>query len=196
MKQNKTIFFVSVAILIIIILYWFLSFLIFDMGEFRKIKRDMIVAENNFNKLSTDRINYTTIKNARDRQIQYFDTLKVHIPSRDNNKGSNPYIETLGIIHKVAERNNISISVFKPILTNTFPDINVEHKKLNKNIKRYLLEMEFHGNFLSIGKFFEALQNQERFINLLKFNIETDSGIEGGLSCKALLYTYVFSEQN
>ena len=159
MKQNKTIFFVSVAILIIIILYWFLSFLIFDMGEFRKIKRDMIVAENNFNKLSTDRINYTTIKNARDRQIQYFDTLKVHIPSRDNNKGSNPYIETLGIIHKVAERNNISISVFKPILTNTFPDIKVEHKKLNKNIKRYLIEMEFHGNFISIGEFFEALQS-------------------------------------
>ncbi|MBU0529473.1 type 4a pilus biogenesis protein PilO [bacterium] len=196
MKQNKTIFFVSVAILIIIVIYWVFSFLINDMSEFRKIKQEMISAESNFKKLSNERANYSSIKEARDRQIQYFDTLKIHIPLKENDRGTNPYIETLDIIQQVAEKNNIAISVFRPILTNTFPDINVKDKQLNKTIKRYLLEMECNGDFLSIGKFFEALQNQERFVNLLKFDIETERGIDGRLLCKALLYTYVFSEYN
>ena len=196
MKQNKTIFFVSVAILVTIVIYWIFSFLITDMSKFRKIKQDMIVAESNFEKLNDARANYSAIKEARDKQVQYFDTLKVHIPSKENIKGTNSYIETLDIIQRIAKNNDVTISGFKPVLINTFPEIKVANKKLSQNIERYLLEMECNGNFISIGKFFKALQSQDRTINLLKFNIETEYGSEGGLFCKAILYTYVFTEGN
>ena len=196
MKQNKTIFFVSVAILVTIVIYWVFSFLITDMGEFRKIKQDMIVAESNFKKLNNARANYSAIKEAREKQLQYFDTLKVHIPFKENIKGTNSYIETLDIIQRIAKNNDVIISGFKPVLINTFPEIKVADKKLSQNIERYLLEMECNGNFISIGKFFKALQSQDRTINLLKFNIETEYGSEGGLFCEAILYTYVFTERN
>jgi len=196
MKQNKTIFFVSVAILVTIVIYWIFSFLITDMSKFRKIKQDMIVAESNFEKLNNARANYSAIKEARDKQVQYFDTLKVHIPFKENIKSTNSYIETLDIIQRTAKNNDVTISGFKPVLINTFPEIKVANKKLSHNIERYLLEMECNGNFISIGKFFNALQSQDRTINLLKFNIETEYGIEGGLFCEAILYTYVFTETN
>jgi len=196
MKQNKTIFFVSVAILVTIVIYWFFSFLITDMGEFRKIKQDMIVAESNFEKLNNARANYSAIKETREKQLQYFDTLKVHIPFKENIKGTNSYIETLDIIQRIAKNNDVTISRFKPSLINTFPEIKVTDKKLSQNIERYLLEMECNGNFISIGKFFKALQSHDRTINLLKFNIETEYRSEGGLFCEAILYTYVFTERN
>ena len=81
-------------------------------------------------------------------------------------------------------------------MVNTFPKIEVSNKLLDKKIERYLIEMECNGDYLSIGKFFQELQDSERLINLLKFNIETELSIEGGLNCKVLLYTYVFSEYN
>lgn len=196
MKQNKTIFFVFVAILTIIVLYWFFSFLVIDMSEYRKINLGMVDAEKNFERLRNERGNYTAIKDARDKQAQYFDTLKVHIPLKENIKGANSYIETLEIIQRIAKNNNIIIDVFKPILINTFPEIEVEDKQLNQSIERYMLEMECNGDFISIGKFFKELQNHDRIINLLKFNIETEYGSNGGLFCEAILYTYVFSENN
>lgn len=196
MKQNKTIFFAFVAILTIIVLYWFFSFLVIDMREYRKINLGMVDAEKNFERLRNERGNYTAIKDARDKQVQYFDTLKVHIPLKEISKGANSYIETLEIIQRIADNNNIIIDVFKPILINTFPDIEVEDKQLNQSIERYMLEMECNGDFISIGKFFKELQNHDRIINLLKFNIETEYGSNGGLFCEAILYTYVFSENN
>ncbi len=194
MKQNKTIFFAFVTILTIIILYWVFSVLIADRNEFRKIRRGMVNAEKNLERLNNERANYASIKETREIQVQYFDTLKVHIPSKENTKGANSYIETLDIIQKIAENNDIIINVFKPILINTFPEIEVEDKQLNQSIERYWLEMKCNGNFISIGKFFEELQNQDRIINLLKFNIETEYGSTGRLFCEAIFYTYVFSE--
>lgn len=196
MKQNKTIFFAFVAILIIIVMYWGFSFLVIDMGEYRKIKQGMISAENDFERLRNERGNYSSIKDAREKQVQYFDALKEHIPLKEIIKGPGSYIETLDIIQRIAKNNNIIIDVFKPILINTFPDIEVEDKQLNQMIERYILEMECNGDFISIGKFFKELQSQDRIINLLKFNIETEYGSDGGLFCEAILYTYVFSENN
>lgn len=196
MKQNKTIFFTFVAILIIIVMYWGFSFLVIDMGEYRKIKQGMISAENDFERLRNERGNYSSIKDAREKQVQYFDALKEHIPLKEIIKGPGSYIETLGIIQRIAKNNNIIINVFRPILINTFPDIEVEDKQLNQMIERYILEMECNGDFISIGKFFKELQSQDRIINLLKFNIETEYGSDGGLFCEAILYTYVFSENN
>ncbi len=196
MKQNKTIFFAFAAILIIIVLYWIISFLVIDMSEYRKINLGMVAAEKNFERLRNERGNYASIKDAREMQIQYFDTLKVHIPLKENIKGANSYIETLDIIQRIANNNNIIIDVFKPILINTFPEIEVEDKQLNQSIERYMLEIECNGDFISIGKFFKELQNHDRIINLLKFNIETEYGSNGGLFCEVILYTYVFSENN
>lgn len=196
MKQNKTIFFTFVAILIIIVMYWGFSFLVIDMGEYRKIKQGMISAENDFVRLRNERGNYSSIKDAREKQVQYFDTLKEHIPLKEIIKGPSSYIETLDIIQRIANNNNIIINVFRPILINTFPDIEVEDKQLNQMIERYILEMECNGDFISIGKFFKELQSQDRIINLLKCNIETEYGSDGGLFCEAILYTYVFSENN
>ncbi len=195
MKQNKTIFIVLVSILAIVFLYWIYSFLIVDMNQNRKVKQGIIQAENDFKRLSHERANYSAIKDAREKQLQYFDTLKVHIPYKENIKGANSYIETLDIIQRTAKNNNVSINGFKPILINTFPEIEVAEKLLNQNIERYLLELECNGNYVSIGKFFKELQAQDRTINILKFNIGTEYGIKGGLSCDALLYTYVFTEK-
>ncbi len=194
MKQNKTIFFAFAAILIIIVIYWFFSFLVIDVGEYNKIKQGIISAEDDFVRLRNERGNYTSIKDTREKRVQYFDTLKEQIPLKENIRGANSYVETLDIIQRIAEKNNIIIEVFKPILINTFPEIEVDDKQLDQSIERYLLEMECNGDFLSIGKFLEEIQNQDRIINLLKFNIETEYGIEGRLFCEAILYTYVFSE--
>ena len=194
MKQNKTIFFAFAAILIIIVIYWFFSFLVIDVGEYNKIKQGIISAEDDFVRLRNERGNYTSIKDTREKRVQYFDTLKEQIPLKENIRGANSYVETLDIIQRIAEKNNIIIEVFKPILINTFPEIEVDDKQLDQSIERYLLEMECNGDFLSIGKFLEELQNQDRIINLLKFNIETEYGIEGRLFCEAILYTYVFTE--
>lgn len=194
MKQNKTIFFTLVTILVIIVLYWIYSLFIVDLIENRKIQQGMLGAVSAYEKLSHERANYISIKEAREKQVQYFDTLKVCIPSKEQIKGKNSYIETLDKIQRIAENNNISIDVFKPILINTFPKIEVADKQLNQSIERYLLEMECNGDFISIGKFFKELQNQDRIINLLKFNIETEYGSNGGLFCEAILNTYVFSE--
>jgi Tfp pilus assembly protein PilO len=194
MKQNKTIFFIFAAILIIIVIYWFFSFLVIDVGEQKKIKQGIISAENDFVRLRNERGNYTSIKDTREKRVQYFNTLKEQIPSKENIRGANSYVETLDIIQRIAGKNNIIIDVFKPILINTFPEIEVEDKQFDQTIERYLLEMECNGDFISIGKFLEEMQNQDRIINLLKFNIETEYGAEGRLFCEAILYTYVFSE--
>ena len=194
MRQNKTIFFAFATLLTIIILYWFISVLIVNRSEHNKIKQGIVSAENNLKKLSNERANYASIKEARKIQVLNFDTLKVHIPLKENAKGANSYIGTLDIIHKIADNNNISINIFKPILVNTFPKIDVEDEKLDQDIERYWLEMKCNGDFISIGKFFEELQNQEKIINLLKFNIETEYGSSGRLFCEAILYTYVFVE--
>ena len=194
MKQNKTIFFAFAALLIIVVLYWIFSVLIINRGEYSKIKQGIISADNNLKKLSNERANYASIKEARKIHVQNFDTLKVYIPLKENAKGANSYIGTLDIIHRIAEENNIRINVFKPILINTFPHIEVKDKQLDQSIERYWLEMECNGNFISIGKFFEELQNQDQIINLLKFNIETEYDSDGRLFCDAILYTYVFVE--
>jgi len=196
MRQNKTIFFTFATLLTAIILYWFFSVLIIDRGEYSTIKKGMINADNNLKKLSNERANYTSIKEARKIQVLNFDTLKVHIPLKENAKGADSYIGTLDIIHQLADDNNISINVFKPILINTFPKIDVEDKQLDQSIERYWLEMECNGDFISIGKFFEELQNQEKIINLLKFNIETEYRSTGGLFCEVILNTYIIVEDN
>jgi hypothetical protein len=156
----------------------------------------MIDAENNYKRLSDERENYTAIKNNWEEQSQFFDSLKVHIPLRENSKGSNSYIETLDIIFRIAEDNNISIDKINPILINTFPEIVVTNKKLDQNIIRYIVEIECNGDFFSIGRFFEELQNHKRMINLLKFNIETEYRSTGGLFCEVILNTYIISEDN
>jgi Tfp pilus assembly protein PilO len=196
MKNYKTIFAVLISLLTIVIFYWFFYVLVINRNNYSKIKEDLIVAENNFKRLSSERANFKTIKNTREKQTLNFDTLKVHIPLKKNVKGSNSYVETLDIIHKIARKNKVAITVFRPELVNTFPKIEVSNKLLDKKIERYLVEMECNGDYLSIGKYFQELQENERLINLLKFNIETEFSIEGGLNCKVLLYTYVFSEFN
>ena len=196
MKNYKTIFALLISLLTIVIFYWFFYVLVINRNNYSKIKEDLIVAENNFKRLSGERANFKTIKNTREKQALSFDALKVHIPLKENIRGSNSYIETLDIIQKIAKKNNVIINVFKPELVNTFPKIEVSNKLLDKKIERYLIEMECNGDYLSIGKFFQELQDSERLINLLKFNIETELSIEGGLNCKVLLYTYVFSEFN
>ena len=196
MKQKKTLFFVLVGIISIIILYWSFSVLIIDRNEINKIKKSMIDAENNYKRLNNERENYTAIKNNWEKQSQFFDILKAHIPLRENSKGSNSYIETLDIIFRIAEDNNISIDKINPILINTFPEIVVANKKLDQNIIRYKVEIECNGDFFAIGRFFEELQNHKRMINLLKFNIETEYRSTGGLFCEVILNTYLISEDN
>ena len=196
MKNYKTIFAALISLLTIVIFYWFFYVLVINRNNYSKIKEDLIVAENNFKRLNSERANFKTIKNTREKQALSFETLKVHIPLKKNVRGSNSYIETLDIIHNIARKNKVAITVFKPELVNTFPKIEVSNKLLDKKIERYLVEMECNGDYLSIGKFFQELQENERLINLLKFNVETEFSIEGGLNCKVLLYTYVFSEFN
>ena len=194
MNRSKSLFFLLATILAIVVLYWIFSVLIVDRGQFSKVKKDMMTAENNFKKLQNERANYSTIKQSREMQAINFDTLKLHIPLKDNHNGTNTYIQTLDIIHNIAERNNVVIDEFKPILVNTFPDIPTEASLLDKRIERYIVELQCHSNFLSLGRFFEDLRDHERIINLLKFNIETEFGSDGGLFCEVILYTYVFAE--
>ena len=196
MKQKKTLFIILVSILSIIILYWSFSVLIIDRNENNKIKKSMIAAENNYKRLSNERENYVEIKDNWEEQSQFFDSLKAHIPLRENSKGSDSYIETLDIIFKIAEGNNISIDKINPILINTFPEIAVAKRKLDQNIIRYIVEIECNGDFFSIGRFFEELQNHKRMINLLKFNIETEYRSTGGLFCEVILNTYIIVEDN
>ncbi len=196
MKQKKTLFIILVSILSIIILYWSFSVLIIDRNENNKIKKSMIAAENNYKRLSNERENYVKIKDNWEEQSQFFDSLKAHMPLRENSKGPNSYIETLDIIFKIAEGNNISIDKINPILINTFPEIAVAKRKLDQNIIRYIVEIECNGDFFSIGRFFEELQNHKRMINLLKFNIETEYRSTGGLFCEVILNTYIIVEDN
>ena len=196
MKNYKTFFTVLVSLLTIVIFYWFFYVLVINRNNYGKIKEDIIEAEDNFKQLNSERANFAIIKNTRDILIQNYDTLKVHIPLKENVRGFNSYIKTLDIIQQIAKDNNVIINVFKPILENTFPQIGVSKRLLDNKIERYVVKMECNGNYLSIGKFFQDLQKHNRLINLLKFNIETEYGIEGGLNCEAWLYTYVFSEYN
>ena len=111
MKKSKNIFIALIAILVIVLMYWFISVLIIHSRERSTIKKGMIEAEQNFDRLRNERANYESVKNNREMQIQYFDTLKTHIPLKDNTKGKNSYIESLDIIQKIAENNNVKIDV-------------------------------------------------------------------------------------
>lgn len=196
MSKAKSIFILLVTLLTIAILFWAYSVIVVDRSQQKMIKKDRVEAENNLNRLKNERANYVTIKQTRDIQIANFDTLKLHIPAKENSYGNNTYIRTLDKIREIATENDVVIDLFKPLLINTFPDIQVESNTLGKRIERYLVELECHGDYLSLGNFFQDLQDHERIINLLKFNIETEFGNVGGLFCEATLYTYVFSENN
>jgi len=196
MNRSKSIFFLLATILAIVVFFWCFSVLIVDRAQFSKVKKEMIAAESNFEELKNERANYSTIKQTREMQVINFDTLRLNIPLKDDNSGSNTYIQTLDIIQDLAVINNVAIDEFKPILLNTFPDIPVESSLLDKEIERYIVEMQCHSNYLSLGHFFQDLQDHEKIINLLKFNIETEFGSDGALYCEAILYTYVFSENN
>lgn len=196
MNRSRSIFILLVTLLVIAILYWVYSVVIVDRAQFKKVKRERIEAENNLKRLSEERANYVAIKQSRDVQVANFDTLKLHIPLKANSYGNNTYIKTLDIIRDVAAKNNVTIDAFKPILVNTFPEIPVGESTITKAIERYIVELECHGDYMAIGGFFQDLQSHERIINLLKFNLETEFGIDGGLFCEATLYTYVLSENN
>jgi len=194
MSKAKSIFILLVTLLTIAIMLWTYSVMVVDRSQQKKIKKDRVEAENNLNRLKNERANYVTIKQTRDIQIANFDTLKLHIPVKENSYGNNTYIRTLDKIREIAAENGVEINLFKPLLINTFPDIQVQSNTLEKRIERYIVELECHGDYLSLGKFFQDLQDHERIINLLKFNIETEYGNVGGLYCEATLYTYIFSE--
>lgn len=194
MNKSKSIFILIVTLLTIAVLYWAYSVLFINRAEFTKVNKARIEAENDLLRLKNERANYITIKQTRDMQVANFDTLKLHIPLKQNSYGNNTYIKTLDIIQEIAAKNNVVIDIFKPILVNTFPEINVESNILDKRVERFIVEFECHSDFLSLGKFFQDLHDNERLINLLKFNIETEYGNVGGLYCDATLYTYVFAE--
>lgn len=196
MSKAKSIFILLVTLLTIAVLLWVYSVMVVDRSEQKKIKKERVEAENNLNRLKNERANYITIKQTRDIQIANFDTLKLHIPAKENSYGNNTYIKTLDTIREIAAENNVEIDLFKPLLVNTFPDIQVEANTLEKRVERYIVELECHGDYLSLGNFFQDLQDHDKIINLLKFNIETEFGNVGGLYCEATLYTYVFSENN
>jgi len=196
MSKAKSIFILLVILLTIAILIWAYSVMVVDRSQQKTIKKERLEAENNLNRLKNERANYVTIKQTRDIQIANFDTLKLHIPTKENSYGNNTYIKTLDMIREIAADNSVEIDLFKPLLVNTFPDIQVESNTLEKRIERYIVELECHGDYLSLGNFFQDLQDHEKIINLLKFNIETEYGNMGGLYCEATLYTYVFSENN
>jgi Tfp pilus assembly protein PilO len=193
MNKTKSIFSLLVILMVFTSTYWIYSALVVNRAKFNEQKQARIVAENNFNRLRTERANYSAIKQTRNLIVANFDTLRLNIPLKENSYGNNTYIRTLNIVRDIANQNNITINSFRPILVNTFPEINVKEKSINKRIERYIVELECHGDFKSIGGFFQELQNNERFINLLKFDIQTEFGIEGGLLCEVTLYTYVFS---
>ena len=194
MSKAKSIFILLITLLTLAILLWAYSVIVVDRSQQKKMKKERVEAENSLNRLKNERANYVTIKQTRDIQVANFDTLKLHIPAKQNSYGNNTYIKTLDIIREIAAENNIEIDLFKPLIVNTFPEIQTESNILDKRIERYIVELECHGDYLSIGNFFQELQSHDRIINLLKFNIETEFGNVGGLFCEATLYTYVFSE--
>lgn len=196
MNKSKSIFILLITLLVIVVAYWAYSVLIVNRAQFKKVNNERIEAESNLKRLRDERANYVTIKQTRDIQVANFDTLKLHIPLKENTYGNNTYIKTLDTIREIAEQNDVIIDIFKPILVNTFPEISEDTNTIDKGIERYIVELQCHGSFLNIGEFFQDLQNHEKIINLLKFNIETEYGIDGQLFCEATLYTYVFSESN
>ncbi len=60
-KKYKPVFMGLVAILTIIIIYWFFSVIIIDRSNYSRIKQGMIEANTNFRRINKERANYSTI---------------------------------------------------------------------------------------------------------------------------------------
>jgi len=192
--NSKPVFFLIIFILIISTGLWFWKVAWEDRQEYYQLKQNLVELETKLESLNVERSNYPAVKNAYAQKGFDFDTLKLHMPSKSENRKSDSYIIMLNEIRQFALERNIEVISYTPDIVDSYPSIQNKLELTDKHVERYMVKLNCKGKYLSFGAFFEDLRSLDYFINLAQFSISTDYETGGLLNCEATLYTYMFLE--
>jgi hypothetical protein len=144
--------------------------------------------------LNNERSNYSAVKTQHKQKDDDFDTLKTHIIVKARGEGSSNYVEMLESIRQMAERRGVEIVSFIPQINNSYPAIHTQMKLVEHHVERYKVLLTGRGDYLSFGAFLEDLRDNDEYVNVSKFSIDTDFDGSGRLVCDAVLFTYMYLE--
>ena len=96
--NSKPVFFIIIFILIISTGLWFWKIAWEDRQEYYQLKQNLVKMETKLENLNVERSNYPAVKNTYTQKGFDFDTLKLHMPSKSENRKSDSYIIMLNVI--------------------------------------------------------------------------------------------------
>ncbi|MBL7046654.1 MAG: type 4a pilus biogenesis protein PilO [Candidatus Marinimicrobia bacterium] len=155
----------------------------------RQKEKELRNLEMKFNKLSDVKDSYSIVKEKYGTCLVEFDSLTGKIPDRDS------FVNVFEDIRKIAEKQNIQIKSFSPILEDSYPAIKYKLKKTGKHIERYPIQIQLLGNYLTIGAFLEEIISLPTVVNIRSIGLETELESGGVLTCELVLYAYMVLDE-
>ena len=192
--SSKSIYYLLFVLVLLITGWWLWAVVWVGRTEYNDLTINLTEAELRLEQLSVERSNYTTVKTQYEQKTHDFDTLKTHIPVKAKGAGSSNYVVMLQSIRQMAERRGIEIISFEPQIDNSYPNIHTQLKLANHHIERHKVSLTGRGDYLSFGAFLEDLRDNDEYVNVSKFSIDTDFHGSGRLVCDAILLTYMYLE--
>jgi Tfp pilus assembly protein PilO len=192
--NSKSIYYLLFILAILITGWWLWAVGWVGRMEYNELTIDLAESEMRLEQLNVERGNYAVVKATHEKKDHDFDTLKTHIPVIAKGAGSSTYVELLESIRQMAEKRGIEIISFTPQMDNSYPDIHTQLKLVNDYIERHKVTLKGRGDYLSFGAFLEDLRDNDNFVYVSKFSIDTDFDGSGRLVCDTVLLTYMYLE--
>ncbi|MEE9189894.1 MAG: type 4a pilus biogenesis protein PilO [Candidatus Neomarinimicrobiota bacterium] len=192
--SSKPIYYLLFMLAMFITGWWLWTVVWVDRTEYNDLTVNLAESDLRLEQLNIERSNYSVVKTQHEMKTHDFDTLKTHIPVKAKGAGSSNYVNMLQSIRQLAESRGIEIISFAPQIDNSYPNIHTQMKLANHHVERHKVSLTGRGDYLSFGAFLEDLRNNDEFVNVSKFSIDTDFHGSGRLVCDAILLTYMYLE--
>lgn len=186
--MSKNIFFTIIGTLVVASAAW--AYISFGLLGRQKTDLDAELQDLNqrFDELAEVSETYDEFKLSFNQQMAEFDTLRQIIPSNDT------YSASLERIRSAAENNRLEIIALQPKLIDVYPAIYANMTLMKSHIECYIVDMKVYGDYLTIAKFLDDVQDLEMEVNLARIKMESEMEEGGTLLCEIQLYTYIYIE--
>lgn len=186
--MNRNIFFGTIIFLVIASIGVFYYSVGIAGTRITELESELAVINERFDELAGVTESYDEFKVRFSEKVDQFDTLKTIIP---DNKG---YASILEEIRQITEKHKLQIISLAPSLNDTYPALHTEMKIPKNHVECYPVQIQFYGDYLTIGKLIEDLLALDHMVNIANLKLETEMEFGGMLTCDLNLYTYIFIE--
>ncbi len=167
---------------------WFYYTIAIAGSAISELEIELDEINGKFNELAMVSESYDDFKVRFNEKVEAFDTLKATIP---DNVG---YATVLEQIRQISEQHKLQITGLTPSLNDIYPALYTELKIPRNHVECYPVQLNFYGDYLTIGAFLDDLMKMETRVNIANIKLETEMEHGGMLTCELNLYTYIFIE--